>query len=235
MIWRTCAALLTSRVRSAPQPPPYPPAAFARQVFEQRVKDAAELLEDLSNEAGSKTSRQKHALANGKIYTTRPVAAGAFLALREHVVRIARELEAGDDDDAAVTPVTSLKRGARPADQFTILDDSVVNEIMGPRVAHHHHETSGTVTKLVAPVTFSLKGKRDHNGQLLLTKELTARAHFVALVRNHGDPAHPIFRTDDDAFTYSNDTVRAYMQSMANIVLATQGLPVSMRNWALSV
>ena len=57
----------------------------------------------------------------------------------------------------------------------------------------------------------------------------------MALVRNHGDPAHPIFRTDDDAFTYSNDTVRAYMQSMANIVLATQGLPVSMRNWALSV
>ena len=44
------------------------------------MRDAAELLEDLSNEAGTKTARQKHALANGKVYTTRPVAAGAFLA-----------------------------------------------------------------------------------------------------------------------------------------------------------
>ena len=46
----------TARDR-CPQPPPYPPAAIARQVFEQRVRDAAELLEDLSNEAGTKTLR----------------------------------------------------------------------------------------------------------------------------------------------------------------------------------
>ena len=124
-----------------------------------------------------------------------------------------------------MSAVASLKRGARPVDTFTVLDDGVVNEIMGPGVAKHHHESSGTLTKLVAPLTFSLRAKRDHNGELLLTKELAVKAHFVVLVRNHTDPLQPIFRTDDDAYDYSPATVRAYQQSMANIVMATPGLP----------
>ena len=40
------------------------------------MTDAAELLEDLADESGNKTSRQKHALAAGKIHSMGGVPAG---------------------------------------------------------------------------------------------------------------------------------------------------------------
>ena len=218
-------------------PPPFTAALTADEsdeVREWRVLDTDELVADISLEAGVKLTKTKTALAEGKIYQSKPVSAGAFRALRTRFARAALAAQPDRDVDRAVTPVASLRRGVRPVDTFSVMDDDVLNAELGAGVYMIRSDT-GAAVKLVAPADFFLKAKRDAAGALLPVKELMVKAHFVALVPDHAHPEQPIFRTDHTAFEYPQADVDAYERAMAGKLLADASAPAAFRAWALAV
>ena len=121
--------------------------------------------------------------------------------------------------DHAVTPLESLRRGQRPVDSFSIMCDDIVNGILGARELVI--QPNGTATKLVPPLDFFLRAQRDGGtGELRRVCQLTVKGHYVALVRDHGAPGAPIFRTDHAGFDYPPDDVYAYQRAMARALLA---------------
>ena len=124
----------------------------------------------------------------------------------------------GRDVDLAVTQIASLRRGQRPVDEFSVMCDAIVNEILGERALFTH--SNGTAVKMVPPLDFYLRARRDEAGQLKQVMELVAKAHVVALVRDHGAPGHPIFRTDSNAFEYKPSDEEAYQRAMASALVA---------------
>ena len=208
------------------------------QVREFRVGDQGDLLADIAAEATSKNLRTKVAIAEAKFYTTKPLSAQNYCALREHFVRRARAADADRVIDDAVTPVASLRRGARPVDVFTIMDDDIINELVGDGALALHLSTNRAATKIVPPMDFFLKARRDEAGNLLAPKELVVKAHVVALVPDHGNPGHPLFRIDHVAFEYPEEDVMQYSRALAGALLRAAaapnpGLSAEFRAWSL--
>jgi hypothetical protein len=144
-------------------------------------------------------------------------------------------LQPGRDVDLAITPITSLRRGGRPVDTFSVMCDGIVNKILGERVLTI--QRNGTATKLVPPLDFFLRARRDDvTGELKAAKELVVKGHYVSLVQDHSNPGQPIFRTDDTAFEYEPSDIEAYQRAMATALStrAAAGLAVSdeFKSWA---
>lgn len=215
------AAKRAAKLAAKPSKPP--PAPFTRaiadaetdEVRELRITDAEITLEFVGDEAGIRTARQKTALAEAKVAVLKPYTAVQFNGLRENLARKALAAQPDRDVDLAVTPISSLRRGQRPVDEFSVMCDSVVNEILGERALVV--QSNGTAVKLVPPLDFFLRARRDEStGDVRKVMELVAKAHYVALVRDHGAPGHPIFRTDGTAFEYEPGDEQAYRRAMAS-------------------
>ena len=201
------------------------------QVKEQRLVDAGAWLEELIAEAKTKLARTKEAASELKTYAARPCPAAMYVAMHDYFAGKAAELELNIED--AVTPVASLKRGARPVDVFSIRHDQIINDLLGPGVSFHHALTSGAIVKMVAPFDFYLKAKKDPiTAELLKAKELVIKAHVVALVPNHATPQQPIFLMDQANFAYADGTELVYRRTLATAILGMSGVPPALRNWA---
>ena len=100
-----------------------------------------------------------------------------------------------------------------------MMNDTIVNTIVGDGALVL--QPNGTQVKMVPPLDFFLRAQRDAaTGELKKTMEIVAKAHWVALVRDHGAPGHPIFRTDAAAFEYTPADERAYQRTMASALVA---------------
>ena len=189
---------------------------------------------DLATDAAAKVLKTstRVPLAETTIYSARPVSAGAFGALRERLARAALAAAPDRVIANAVTEISSLRRGLRPVDTFSLMDDDVVNSQLGPGIFSIHN-TTGAAVKLVAPIDFFLKAKRDEaTGELLKVKELLVKAHFVSLVPDLETPGHFNFRTDDAAFQYPPADVAAYKRAMAAKLLASPMADAAFHAWA---
>ena len=123
------------------------------------------------------------------------------------------------DLDAAVTPIASMRRGQRPIDYFSVMCDAIVHDIFGE--AELVVQYNGTAVKLVPPLHFFLRARRDdQTGEVRRVMELIVKAHFAALVIDHGAPGSPIFRTDDVGFLYPMGDREAYKRAMSRALLA---------------
>lgn len=184
-----------------------------------RIADAQTTLEHIGDEAGDVNRRQKTALAEKKLCTMKPFTAVAFNGLYTRLKRKALEAQPARNADHAVTPLESLRRGQRPIDSFSVMCDELVSEILGERELVI--QPNGTATKLVPPLDFFLRAQRDGGtGELRRVCQLTVKGHYVALVRDHGAPGAPIFRTDHAGFDYPPDDVCAYQRATARALLA---------------
>jgi hypothetical protein len=217
-------------------PPKLPPEPFTRaltaadspELLEYRVADCAELLADIGGEVKERSARQKSPSAELKFYTTKPVSAGAFTALRE---RLVRAVPAGSLVANALTPIASLRRGQRPVDGFTVVDDDVLTNVFGLRLVYHG-TTNGAAMKAVAPFDFHLRAKRDERGELLPVKELVVKAHWAGLIPNHTEPGKFIFRTDDNAFEYPDEWRTSYKMAVAKQIIDHGQMPATYIAWA---
>ena len=199
---------------------------------QQRLIDAGAWLESIVADATVKLGRTKEAAAEVRIHVSKPFLSSLFVALRRHFAAKAMEYDVLVDD--AVTPVASLRRGARPVDVFSVMHDQLVNDLMGPNVTVHHDLTSGSIVKLVAPFDFYLRGRKDAmTGDMLQAKELIVKAHMVALVPNYGNPAFPIFLMDAENFAYTEGADVVYRRTLATAILSMAGVPAPLRNWAI--
>lgn len=177
----------------------------------------------------ARSARQKSPSAELKFYGTKPVSAGAFTALRE---RLVRAVPAGSVVETAVTPIASLRRGQRPVDGFSVVDDDVISDALGLRLVYHG-TTNRAALKAMAPVDFSLRAKRDAQGQLLPVKELVVKAHWAGLVPNETDPGSFIFRTDDNAFEYPDTWRTSYKMAVAKqLIQPGVQVPANYIAWA---
>jgi len=236
-------ALATQRARPTKQPPtPYAPALCANEtdeVSEVRIKDVeTDVRAHMRAVVAVHTSRQKLPVAESKVYVLKPFSAANFVAYRELLYRRAQAAQPNEDSDLAVTPIASLRRGARPIDIFSVMRDETINELLGDGVFVYHANTTGAAVKLVAPLDFMLRAKRV-NGVLHEVKELVVKAHYVILVPNHGAPGAPIFRVDFAAFSYPANDIAAYKKALAAAIsarLAPHVAPTNeLRVWAEGV
>ena len=198
-------------------------------IAEQRIQDVEKYIEDLMNECLKVAPRIKEAIAEFKIYSTKPITSAEFVALHKHFVRKAAAMgEEGREVDIAVTPIEPERCGLRPVDIFAIMDDAIVNNLLGDKILTIH-EKSGAAVKLVAPFDFMLRARRNEQGDLALVKELVVKIHAAALVPDLGNPGHPIFKVDDKAFAYPEGDRVAYKKSMSASLLsaAARGVVVS--------
>ena len=179
------------------------------------MRDVAELLAALRAEAGRKLASQKTCVAELKVYTCRPVSAGAFVALREQLARRALAAQPHRVVTEAVEPIVALRRGRRPVDFFSVNCDDLVNGIMGDAVLIIQATTNRAAVKLVPPFDLFLRARRGPDGEIEPVKELVVKAHAVALVPNHANPNDPVFRYDDASFDYPVNDVAAYKKAMA--------------------
>ena len=85
--------------------------------------------------------------------------------------------------------MASLRAGRRPIDTFSIMDDAIIDEILGAGVLSIRTTTNGAAVKAVAPMDFFLRARRD---------EHVVKVHVVTLVPDHANPGSPRFRLDDD-------------------------------------
>ena len=227
------AAPKCSRVLPRAAPPP------ASQVSEVRIKDVeTDVRAHMRAVVAVHTSRQKLPVAESKVYVLKPFSAANFVAYRELLYRRAKAAQPNEDSDLAVTPIASLRRGARPIDIFSVMRDETINELLGDGVFVYHANTTGAAVKLVAPLDFMLRAKRV-NGVLHEVKELVVKAHYVILVPNHGAPGAPIFRVDFAAFLYPANDIAAYKKALAAAIrarLAPHVAPTNeLRVWAEGV
>ena len=235
------AAARAKRKQPKPKPPPYSTtlaSAESAEIQAQRVADAAELEGALAPEARVRVSRQKGPSSEVRLFAAKPFGAGPFHGLRERCYRIARNANEDRDLDQAVTPVSAHRRGQRPVDTFSVMDDEVVNALVGAGVMHIHAATTGAAVKLVPPLDFFLRARLDEAGAPCAAKELTVKGHFAALVPNHGDPGRPIFRLDDEGFKYPDTDRHAYKQAVAKRLLdvsADEHVPAEFVAWAQTV
>jgi len=236
-------ALATQRARPTKQPPtPYAPALCANEtdeVSEVRIKDVeTDVRAHMRAVVAVHTSRQKLPVAESKVYVLKPFSAANFVAYRELLYRRAQAAQPNEDSDLAVTPIASLRRGARPIDIFSVMRDETINELLGDGVFVYHANTTGAAVKLVAPLDFMLRAKRV-NGVLHEVKELVVKAHYVILVPNHGAPGAPIFRVDFAAFLYPANDIAAYKKALAAAISARLAAHVGpmheLRVWAEGV
>ena len=223
-------------------PPREPPRPFSidecahesKELSEQRIEDVSAYLEDIAATGGAFAARVTGPRSELKTYTAKPMISANFVALREHVRRIAMAADPERDGDLAVTPIESDKRGRWPKDLFSIMDDDTVDTIFGESVLTIFEQASSAV-KIVAPLDVFLRGKRDANGQLLKAKELVLKAHYVKIVSDHEHPGLPIFRCATD-FGYPMADREAYKRGMAKALLsaAQRGVVVSQefQTWA---
>jgi len=236
-------ALATQRARPTKQPPtPYAPALCANEtdeVSEVRIKDVeTDVRAHMRAVVAVHTSRQKLPVAESKVYVLKPFSAANFVAYRELLYRRAKAAQPNEDSDLAVTPIASLRRGARPIDIFSVMRDETINKLLGDGVFVYHANTTGAAVKLVAPLDFMLRAKRV-NGVLHEVKELVVKAHYVILVPNHGAPGAPIFRVDFAAFSYPANDIAAYKKALAAAISARLAAHVGpmheLRVWAEGV
>ena len=209
-------------------------------VLELRKADAADFFTMLSTEATTlKLSRQRGPLAEIKILSLK-VCSGASCfngfreSLRERAAALPVVLQGDRDADDLVTPISSHKGGDYPVDTFSVMDDSLINDIVGDGV-FTIHTSNGSAVKLVPPFDFFLRARRDEQGELRPVKEVIVKVHFAALVANHADPTAPLFRTDV-SFTYPAADLAAYKDAMAQqLVAAVATAPAEFVAWAQDV
>ena len=226
--------------REKPQKQPRRPftleltAHESNELFEFRVADTFLWLADMRADGCAKAGRQQKAVSEVRIYSTKPFSPGAFKALREHFVRAATAADPERNVDAAVTPISSHRGGVRPVDTFAVMDDPLLDECMGAGAFTCEAHNNGAAVKMVAPIDFFLKAKRDPDtGELLPVMELVATAHFVALVPDHENPGAPIFRTDN-MFIYPPGDVAAYKRALAAKLFMQPTLPTELYAWAVA-
>ena len=222
--------------RNPPKAPPVPfTAALAAlespETKAMRLADAADVLIDVGREIESRTRRQKSASNEVKFYHKMLVGGGAFHALRGAALSLAQA--------HLVTEITSLRRGARPVDQFVIYDDELINTIVGDDVMRIH-VMNGAAVKPIVPLTFQCCGRRDAAGELLPgPMELKAKVHYAALVPDHANPQAPLFRLDDGegGFEYDENDRHAYKQAVAAEImkLPIGAVSLGFRHWASNV
>ena len=207
-------------------PKPYSVAECAHESAElclQRVEDISIYLDDMEAEVAKTAPRQQKAEAEKKLYTTNPISSAEFVALRERLVRDCplTRLDPNGDVDLVVTPIESERRGRKPVDGFSVMDDGQVNELFGENVLTMQ-EQSGAALKLVPPLDFAARATRRDDGGTLRPKELTVRAHWCALVPDLANPGNPIFKLDDQSFTYAANDRTKYKQAMAQALIRAQ-------------
>lgn len=215
-----------------PRPPPTAcshPLSPLGQVREFRIAELTDQLADIATDAAARLKRIKTCADELKVYTMKPMTAGAFTALRERFARLAAAAQLGDN---AVTPVLSLRRGVRPVDIFSVMHDALVDNLVGASVLQAV-PMNGAVVKLVAPFDFLLRARRGDDGELTPVKELVVKAHVVALVPDHANPQAPLFRVDLAAYAYSQEDQQAYACSLANAIQQQPAnMPPAFLAWA---
>jgi len=207
------------------------------EVAEQRVRDAAEILDDFAVVAGIRLKRSPTCASEVKLYTVKPFNCGTFNGLREFFMRAYKRLPTHEadptrDGDLAVTPISSHRRGKHPVDTFSVMDDELVNHILGDAACIK--QFNNTCVKLVPPFDFFLHGKLNESGDLISSKELVVKGHVCALVEDHEPPCLPIFRLDDEAFEYPSTDRAAYKLAMARQLLSRPSTSAEFRAWAES-
>ena len=220
----------TALGKAIAKPPKAPREPFTREltthqseeVKELRIADAAELLDVIGIDASGRTARQFRPAAELKVFSARPISAGAFVGLRDRLARDAMAADPARVETDAVTAISSLRGGVRPVDTFSVMDDAMLNAIVGGGALSLAN--NGTAMKIVPPLDLFLKAKYTEDGNLLPGKELEVKAHMVALVADLENPAEPIFRCDDAAFAYPDNDRAAYRSAM-KCALITRGAP----------
>eukprot|EP00966_Prymnesium_polylepis_P265106 6124937-Prymnesium_polylepis.1 len=136
----------------------------------------------------------------------------------------------------AITEISALRGGKAPVDTFSIMNDELADLILGDGVFKVHAETNGAAVKMVPPLDFFLRAKRDPtSSELKVVKEMAVKGHVAALVPNHADPGAPMFRVDVTSFAYPEANIAAYKTGTANKLVATPGAPAELRAWGLAV
>lgn len=213
-----------TKAKLHPPPVPYAVAlaeAEDESIRELRITDAEELLADMATETGDKVKNQQVPAAEKKVYVVKPVSAPAFYAIREKLARWAKAEQPERPVEEAVEKIKTYRGGKRPVNSFGVLDSSIVNKLLGAAAFKIH--ANGTATKIVAPLDFFLKARKDElTGELLPVKELTIKVHVATLVENHESPQQPRFRLDFNAFAYPDGDEHACRQAMAEALLRRQ-------------
>ena len=227
---------------SGPRPPPVPfttalTAELSDAALQALKDDCVGLLAYIGETCAIKVSRAGRPLAEVRIIETKDVSAAKFLALQACLVDRAAKLVPPENLADAVTQISSLRRGLRPVDTFSLMNEGVLNEIVGAGVFNINdgNHGNGAAVKMVPPIDFFLRAKRQADGEVGLVKELAVKAHIVTLVPNLQNPGAPIFRIASDAFEYPASDIDAYKLCMAQMLVATPAAPVELRAWGVAV
>ena len=205
----------------------------SKALKEQRLVDVQELLACPAEETAVKFGRKNVPKAEFQVASLKGVSAGDFVAMQEHFFRRAKALNPQRKPSTVVEPITALRSGDRPVDNFAVLCDDVLNELIGEGVFKIHSQTNSAAAKMVPPLDFFLRARRAADGTIMPVKELVWKAHFVTLISDHAHPGAPIFRADDAAFTYPPDDLEKYKAAMARCVLAAGAAATAeFRAWA---
>jgi hypothetical protein len=202
-----------------------------------RLFDAIEMLAHIKHEFGDKLKNQTVPAAEKKFFVQKPVSAQIFYAIHAKFRASAQQAQPARPVETAVEKIATKRGGKRPVNAFGVLDDVLINELLGPEVYRVQHEKNGAAIKVVPPLEFFMRGWcDDETDELLPVKELTIKAHIAALVPNHEHPDNPTFRLDHNAYNYPPSDVHTARRAMAEALLndshAGGDVPAEFVAWA---
>ena len=82
----------------------------------------------------------------------------------------------------------------------------------------HIATNSNAAVKMITPLEFFIRGRRDEDGTLLPVKELWVKAHFATLLEALEEPTGLRFKVASDQYAYPDTDVQEYKKSMAQLV-----------------